>query len=109
VIVDEYQYLQACVDSRYWIARAKLNEYYAAKIKRACEQGDLALECQLEQEESVAVRELVAQRWRGIDIIAWLTLDTALRQEGKTYPDVYEKQPVKAHSSPPSESPLESH
>lgn len=34
--------------------------------------------------------ELCQRRWRREEILNWLYLDSELRKEGKTYPDVYE-------------------
>ena len=34
--------------------------------------------------------ELCERRWRREAILNWLFLDSELRKEGKTYPDVYE-------------------
>jgi hypothetical protein len=90
-IQSEHYYLQNCVNDRYWLERGSLRETYSEKINQALHSRDWILADRLEQEESLAEGKLIAQKQRSEDIICWLRLDTALRQEGKTYPDVYER------------------
>lgn len=53
--------------------------------------GDRDMAQQLWNEANQTLIQIVEQMRRKEDMVYWLYLDQELRQEGKTYPDVYER------------------
>jgi len=88
---SEYEYLSWLIyDERVW-KEETLVEPIRDRYREAYRTGKSLLAAQLWEQEDRLLFQIVEQMRVKEEIIYWLYLDQQLRQEGKTYPDVYEQ------------------
>lgn len=88
---SEYEYLNWLIYQDYLVDDDReVEPAYRAENAAFHGDSDAAYE-QAHQQRVEAVNRIVENRRRREDIVYWLYWDTQLRQNGKTYPDVYER------------------
>lgn len=88
--VSEYDYLEWCIDDEYFERGEELDREWKEMHQSAVKRGDIE---EMTYIEYVKGQELMVEhtrRVRRMDIVRWLKLDTELRTEGTTYPDIHE-------------------
>ena len=89
-ITDEHEYIEALISERYWSDVERLvyplNDQARQHLVDSNQDAAINLEAQADQIQQALMNE----RNNSFDRLHWLKLDTELRLEGKTYPDVYE-------------------
>ncbi|MBD2437384.1 hypothetical protein [Nostoc sp. FACHB-110] len=89
--IGEYQYLRMCAFFEFSRKMMESCEPIQKQINEALSGGDWEKAAALEQERAGIAAQLFWERVRSEDIIRWLELDSLLRREGRSYPDVFER------------------
>ena len=90
-VSDEHDYIKQLIVDRWWGEV----ECFVYPLRDSSRQhlfsGRLGKAIVLETQAAHLAQHLINKRTRAEDQLRWLELDTALRSEGKNYPDVYER------------------
>jgi hypothetical protein len=87
---SEYEYIDWTIQQQYFLEQETLLHPIEDEYWNAYTSGDRTLANELWEKAQQLRQELCERFRRKEDILDWLNLDTQLRAEGKTYPDVYE-------------------
>ncbi|HEY9737512.1 MAG TPA: hypothetical protein V6D06_14560 [Trichocoleus sp.] len=90
----EYAQLHDLADIAYWEDKERILPLQKAMRGHVFD-DNFAAYSHLRLWVQALMEEAQQARWRREEMIHWLYLDTQLRAEGKTYPDVYEALPAK--------------
>lgn len=88
--MSEYSYLRSLAYDQYEAKLIEQVDPIQEQIFDALKAGDFDRVMALESERTVAAISLFQERIRAEDIIRWLEIDTLLRSDGRSYPDVFE-------------------
>lgn len=96
--LSEYEYLECCIFDDYFERGEELDREWKEMYQSAVRRGDIQRMACIEYLKGQELMVEHARRTRRMDLVRWLKLDTELRAEGTTYPDIQELPFLKSNS-----------
>lgn len=94
MIISEHDYIKDLITDRWWAEVESRVHPLQYQVRSLLHKGRYKEVYELEEQIKQLTQQLMNECIAAEDRLHWLELDAALRQEGKTYPNVYE-QPIR--------------
>ncbi len=88
---SEHKFVEQLIVIRWWADVERLVHPLEDQARKCFQNQRYSEGCDLQEQARAMFRKLSEERRASEDRIYWLQLDSQLRLEGKTYPDVYEE------------------
>ena len=88
--LSEHKFIEQLIVIRWWSDVERLVHPLENQARECFKNKQFLEGCNFQKQARAMSQKLLEERRASEDRIYWLQLDTQLRLEGKTYPDVYE-------------------